>query len=262
MSNASKIVHELQALLRPMVAEHRMSPVAWPEEITLAEGSWARTRVKLQTEVHRGEGFLSRLQVATVTSPDDTMAALTAVAVPSPELSAPVFGCDLVAFRGRFVLAALDLSGGKSTSEDAHRLEMARMQLVSVAEPRPVPDFGVSCFSPHATLVAESSQPLDEALPNAFRTYLSCFAHRMTRSPIRSWEQGREEQRRYFAAMRANKRESKAMGKLFGASWAKRYFEDYFFCDSLEEFGSGGRDVPLPSSSEGSGAPELTAMSA
>ncbi len=233
MLKASKVVEQLRATLSPLAVRYQMAPLRAPSELLHAMGCWGQAPVRIDTEISLGEGFLSRLQVAVVRSEDDAMAGLTAVAVPSPDLASPIFGCDLVAFRGRFVLCALDLSGGELSDEDAARLTIARQRLATCANPRNVPDFARSCFSEHASVVSEADRPLDEALPQAFDAFLACFEHRLARSALRPWAVGEAEQARYFAAMRSNKRESKAMAKLFGAAWAERYFSELFFADAV-----------------------------
>lgn len=233
MANAGQIVERLAARLGPMMSSHQMTPLRAPEELLHVTGCWAGTPLQLDTQIHVGEGFLQRLQVAVVRSPGDAMSALTAVLVPSPDLAAPIFGCDLVAFRGKFVICALDLSGGELSDEDTARLTIARQQLRASATPREVPDFAKGCFSEHAAIVGEDAAPLDDALPVAFDAYLSCFEQRLARSAVRPWSVGRAEHGRFFAAMRANKRESRAMARLFGECWATRYFESLFFADAL-----------------------------
>lgn len=227
MSNPEAVFAPMRTRLNALAVRHRLEPVALPEEFSRVEGSWGRSPLELVTTVHRGPGPLSRVQHAEVKSADGAMAALTVVTLADPEQDVPVFGVDLVAFRGRFVLAALDLSGG-SVEPDAE-LRGARSRLLAAARPRELPDFARSCFSDLAVVVSEDENSLDGVLPQVFSAYADTFERALDGPKRRPRAAGQAEQAEYFAAMQANKRESKALGRLFGEEWADRFFSELFF---------------------------------
>ncbi|MEM6533830.1 MAG: hypothetical protein AAF654_14510 [Myxococcota bacterium] len=227
MSNLDAILPPLRRHLLDLAGQHRLTERSVPGEFAQVHGAWGRTPIELTTVAYAGDGALRRLQVAEVSSPDGAMAALTVVALAAPEQSVPVFGADLVAFRGRFVLAALDLSGGVYTQSRA--LLDARERLLDIGTPRDLPDFARHCFSPMAAVVSEGAEPLDDALKDAFIAYLVAFDEALGAATARSRADGQAEHARYFSAMRENKRESKALGRLFGEQWAERFFRELFF---------------------------------
>jgi len=228
-SIAASLDHLVAHTLEQLDGRFGLAPKPVPAAFSRRDGQWAGQPLVLETDLRLAGGPLAQLQLARISSPEDPdlVASLTVAAIPRCETGCPVFGADLISFKGSYSLVALDLTAvGRAPSADTRaRLEAARAPLRRVGRPRePGPPFGDD-----AVFV---TPPKDERdLPvAAYLTYLDAFCRELAAPrPDVHVDLVRAAQDRYFRAMSTHMKELPVLGKFFGPEWVADYFDDVFF---------------------------------
>jgi len=203
-------------------------PAALGDQTAIARGQTLRW----STRAYRSPGGpLARLQMATVTSDDGSVASLTVVARPLGVVGAPLFAADLLAQRGKLSFVALDLVAPDGALAPATDRALAAARDALVAHGEIIPGSLLGPFSPSGVAVAPAA---DRPCPAiwAYGRYLEAFLAELLRPP-------RFESRRALTSygvrgerMTAHLARHPVLVELFGAVNTARYFDAFF--DNLE----------------------------
>ena len=214
---------------RLLLGKFEMQQRDLPPSMASASGAFNKLGVELKTEAFSGQRGLSQLWISQGQSDSGGMESLTLLALPSLSLEAPILSFDLVSFGGKFAVLFLDLSPFRSkhwAPSDARRASAAALQARS--KPRAAPDWGVPFFSDHVVL-ASAHAPLEHTLPIAAEDCLRQMITVLEGASQIAESEGRSWQNEFLAAMRSNKKESRALGMIFGDDWAHEFLEEYLF---------------------------------
>jgi hypothetical protein len=225
----------LRATEAMLVGPQRMRARLVPGSIARVEGAWSGKPIVLETTLYEGHGGLRRLHLARGRG---AMESLTVLGLPDPKTARPVFAADIVAFRDHFAVVFLDLCtvGITSTFKASEAALLARSQLMVASIPREVPPFCDGVLSDLALLVREAQPGADrmegpseapQRLAACFCFFLAAFTDIVAAEAAPA--AGEAAQRDFLRRMGENKKEAKALAKLFGDEWASDFLGRYFF---------------------------------
>lgn len=229
-TDPAKVVARAAVHVRKHVEAWGLGERPLPPSFATAHGSFGENAVRLDSWVWEGEHpTLQRVALALGSSPNGAFSSLTALVIPRPDQDLPLLAADIVAFRGRFVVAVVDLCcPGDKVLPD--RVEHPRSALLDRAEPRVLPTSFRDALSPTAVCVREAEQPIGEELGTLWEAYLRHFESlRLVSVPPVSASARAQLHEDFMETLRLNKRESRALASLFGQPWAQAYLTEHFF---------------------------------
>jgi hypothetical protein len=207
------------ALLRRF--EMRRSTV--PEIFARRDGTWSGGAVHLATEAYDGAGPLSRVVLARGSADEPTaFASLTMVALPLCASGAPLLVCDVVAFRGQFVVASIELADAGRPAREA--------SVAAFGEMRPAEELTEGSRLKESWTAAGGLLTLFEKAIDAFVAELE---PRVGARDTRATADASEAQRRCLSRMQARMRASGTLARLFGDAWVESYLEGALLADAL-----------------------------
>lgn len=221
----SPLVDRLHSMTQPVPWEN--CPVA--SEFACLMGDWEQTSLRLESRRFRHPALLNFTWALLSESETGAYRAVTAYALPRPDVALPILGLDYVGLGGFLALAALDLA---PTDPDIwHRRAaplLIRLQTQSDAcIVRKLPEFARSIFSEQPLLLAARSEAAcEQAVAHALEV-LQHYENWLAAPPISPSSQ-LPRLEAWCAAMGRNKKEAGALGRLFGPD-AAAYLEDFLF---------------------------------
>ncbi|MCB9756520.1 MAG: hypothetical protein H6713_41925 [Myxococcales bacterium] len=226
----------LDAVGREYVDASSLRAVDIPARFATLDGRLGDRALRLVTQVFTG-GAIERLTVAAMSTPPTSagpaaLVSCTVSALPVRGASLPILGLDYVALGGGLSLVAFDLSPTDvDTWADARNniVDLSRRADIAL-RPRPRPEFVDQTFSPLAVFARADRDAAAFACELGV-TLLTRHA-RLCEAP--AWlaptrarlADARVDQ--WCAAMRRNKKESRALQRIFGPI-AVDYLEDFLF---------------------------------
>ncbi|MGV3524284.1 MAG: hypothetical protein ACO1RX_08670 [Candidatus Sericytochromatia bacterium] len=202
-------------------------PVA--SEFACLTGHWEQTPVRLESQRFRHPALLHFTWALLSDADTGAYRAVTAYALPRPDLALPLLGLDYVGLGGFLALAALDLA--PTDPAVWHRLAaplLSRLQAHSDAcIVRKLPAFAQHIFSEQPLLLAARSEAAcEQAVAHALEVLQHYDGWLKAPPPSPSSELPRLEA--WCAAMGRNKKEAGALERLFGPG-ATVYLQDFLF---------------------------------
>jgi hypothetical protein len=232
MDRIEEVRHTLDLMLQAtkcmLIGPCEMAPCPLPIEVASAIGTWSGDEVRLDTQILEGSSALHRLHLARGRG---AMESLTVLALPDPDRNQPLFAADIVAFRGKFAVVFLDLCsvGGTSSFVPSAATRQARERLLAASRVRDVPNFCRGILSDHPVLVSEGERAeMADRIAACYLAYVGAFADSLL-APCERRDGGAHAQRDFLQRMGENKREAKALAKLFGEPWADAFLTRHFF---------------------------------
>jgi len=220
----------LDALL---VLPNALEAEALPPVIARTEGRLKDQPITLETRLFSGRGHLARLHVARGRG---AMESLTVIALPAATEARPIFSVDIVAFGGRFAVMFLDLCAvGRAGSFRAGPAASAsRVALLEHAGVASLPDFCQGITSEHAIFArgAAATSPDSAETPARLTAAFLSFAVAFADSLAQEAEpdpNAQVAQADFLRRMVENKREARALARLFGEEWSERFLGEHFF---------------------------------
>lgn len=210
-----------------------LSEVALPEDIRWKEGALRGEPLFLRTQRFLGDG----VEAATLSETfleGRRLVSVTLSVYPEATSPAPILGIDLVAINGPLHLVVMDLSPTDRAFWEAHGeqrlIEAAAM--LGLLKARKRPDFIDASFSPQAIFAAAkpgAEEPAFRAARHLMETYPAMLRagreHQLSQDDQRT---ARLNALKWRLAMQKNKKESKALERLFGGDIIP-YLDDFLF---------------------------------
>jgi phycocyanobilin:ferredoxin oxidoreductase len=214
-----------------LVAGLGLEPLALPEELASAQGSWKGQPVMLATRAYRAER-VSYARFAELTGPELEIG--NALCAPRPDYPLPIFGADLVAFGREAGLIVADLSPtappGPPRDAQTVVLSAERARWPPLPSGGELPAWCAPWFSPFY-LYTRITPTQREAAASAFATLPGVLIE-LTRTAHRAPDDAQAVARAlegYAAAHRDDDKGLKMLEKIFGPRWAGRYVSEVLF---------------------------------
>ncbi|PKL77225.1 MAG: hypothetical protein CVV27_06295, partial [Candidatus Melainabacteria bacterium HGW-Melainabacteria-1] len=203
------------------------APLTVPTKFARLTGSWHNRHLSLETYRYSHPDLI-HLSLALLQE-GEACRAVTLYALPRPSLALPILGLDYVGFGGQLTLAALDLA----PTEQAFWERQAKPLLTALQSDREeliarrLPAFAMNVFSDRPLIVAAKTQVgIERAVRHACTT-LNHYREWLNQ-PEQTTHTQSDRLRNWCQAMANNKKESGALGQMFGTQ-AQAYLEDYLF---------------------------------
>jgi phycocyanobilin:ferredoxin oxidoreductase len=206
-------------------------PFALPEGAGYVEGRLEGERLVIENRCYQTSRFRKmHLELAKV---GDGLDILHCVMFPRPEYPLPMFGCDIVAGKGRIGAAIVDLSPTtpERTLSSEYRRALENLPALSFSRPRDLPSWG-GIFSEFCLFIRPDSPGEESLFQKRVKEYLTIHCKYAGESQPVSPENVRlylDGQRHYCLEQRKNDKTLRVLEKAFGADWAARYMTEVLF---------------------------------
>lgn len=196
---------------------------------SLLEATRNEEQITIDARVFVGTGRLTRLAVARGASTEGGFESLTVVALPRPDLGAPLYVLEAVGIDGIWSSLQLDLAGRAGQASFPELTSLAR-------DLRNAGESSRACtWASQASSIAVSIQGVpreDFTVDHAIAQYLDAFVARLEGAEHTSTADGRCEQRAFLAEMRRAHAQANAFDPILGRV-ARRFFGQTIFDPSV-----------------------------
>ncbi len=204
-----------------------------PADFAQLHGVLNEIPIKMQTCRYRSPGYES-LSLSVLQDDAARPHAVTLIGLPVPGTPLPVIGLDAVALGARWSLLALDLAPTDTDYWEkrcASALEDMHCRLRKSMKMRRLPDFAQHSFS-RLALIAAVHDGQEHLVAGEVAEFIRAQALPLLQEQIPATphsDQAAQHNLAWRRAERANRKEQKALGRLFGEERARRLIEDILF---------------------------------
>jgi len=209
----------------------QLSPYQLPAELGYVEGRLEGERLTIENRCYQTPQFRKmHLELAKIGKKIDI---LHCVMFPRPEYALPMFGCDLVAGKGKISAAIADLSPVNSELilPSAYRHKLQALPKLEFQEHRSLPAWA-DIFSEFCLFVRPSSPEEESQFLYWVDSLLQIHcAHAANALPVSPEQQAEimAGQRYYCTKQQKNDKTRRVLEKAFGAEWAELYMTSVLF---------------------------------
>jgi hypothetical protein len=209
-------------------------------DIAARGGSFQRRPLCLYSRALRRGGL--RVRLAKVVSAD-SMASLTGFVLPAPRCVGGILGFDIVSYGRGVDLFVCDVTPKRPRARDSELAEL-RDRALSIGVAR-VPEGSsggrIPPFSEDAVFV-RPFEGRQADIVGILESYVDCFLRISSSADSADWAV--EAEISYLSELRAIKRQSRVLAKIFGASWVERYTRVFFAPELVRSTCETGEDGP------------------
>ncbi|NET61406.1 MAG: phycocyanobilin:ferredoxin oxidoreductase [Symploca sp. SIO2E6] len=226
------LVHRLADCIESNWQRHlELSPYQLPAELGYVEGRLEGEKLTIENRCYQTPQFRKmHLELAKIGKIIDI---LHCVMFPRPEYNLPIFGCDLVAGRGKISAAIADLSPVNSERilPNVYRHQIQALPTPKFQEHRSLPAWA-DIFSEFCLFVRPSSEEEENQFFNWGDSLLEIHcSHAADALPVSPEQQAEiiAGQHYYCTKQQQNDKTRRVLEKAFGPEWAERYMTSVLF---------------------------------
>lgn len=235
-SSLSQELHPLIGQLAEVITDHwekflQLSPYVLPEEFSYVEGSLEGEKLRIKNHCYQSPQFRKlHLELAQVGTNLDI---LHCVMFPRPEYDLPMFGCDIVAGKGKVSAAIADLSpvNPEKVLSSPYRKALENLTYIGFKTPRKLPEWA-DIFSDFCLFVRPHNPEEEMLFLSRTSDFLTIHCELAQNSqPVSSRQQTLflEGQRYYCQQQQRNDKTRRVLEKAFGVKWAANYMTSVLF---------------------------------
>jgi phycocyanobilin:ferredoxin oxidoreductase len=209
----------------------QLSAYSLPEGLGYVEGKLEGERLRIENRCYQTPQFRKmHLELAKV---GNNLDILHCVMFPRPEYPLPMFGCDIVAGRGKISAAIADLSptSPEKTLSISYLKLLSALPVVNFQELRELPSWA-DIFSEYCLFVRPHNSEEEQDFLDRASSYLRIHCKQAVQSTPVSLQQQKlylAGQRYYCTKQQQNDKTRRVLEKAFGEEWAENYLTSVLF---------------------------------
>ncbi|MGL5940301.1 MAG: phycocyanobilin:ferredoxin oxidoreductase [Waterburya sp.] len=209
----------------------QLSAYSLPEGLGYVEGKLEGERLRIENRCYQTPQFRKmHLELAKV---GNNLDILHCVMFPRPEYPLPMFGCDIVAGRGKISAAIADLSPTtpEKTLSNSYNQSLSALPSVNFTELRELPPWA-DIFSEYCLFVRPHNTEEEQDFLDIASSYLRIHCKQAVQStPVSPQQQELylAGQRYYCTKQQQNDKTRRVLEKAFGEEWADNYMTSVLF---------------------------------
>jgi phycocyanobilin:ferredoxin oxidoreductase len=209
----------------------QLSAYSLPEGLGYVEGKLEGERLRIENRCYQTPQFRKmHLELAKV---GNNLDILHCVMFPRPEYPLPMFGCDIVAGRGKISAAIADLSptSPEKTLSISYLKLLSALPVVNFQELRELPSWA-DIFSEYCLFVRPHNSEEEQNFLDRASSYLRIHCKQAVQSTPVSLQQQKlylAGQRYYCTKQQQNDKTRRVLEKAFGEEWAENYLTSVLF---------------------------------